>query len=298
MYKTVVLRTEDFPAFDRFLTPHTPWLYFMRSNIRRAGLNFYGEPYQAEYLAVLRDNAICGVIAHSWLGSLQCFIPDYKSAPALFEGLTGLRRRHPRPITCLLGVPDHVELLHRHYDFYPKHFRDRNGLEDLYSLTLVEMKVPPLLQQQGVRVRLAAMRDAELLIGWRCDFNVEAIGERRSEEMVAKARTEIERRIDEADLYLLEIDGQVVSFCGAGGFLQNWKIVGPVWTPPALRGKGYARAVVAGALQKLQANGTRHTVLFTGNPLAARAYQAIGFVRIGDWRLDYFKTPITTLPDN
>lgn len=296
MYKTSVLRTEDFSAFDRFLTPHTPWLYFMRSNIRRAGMSFYGEPYQAEYLAVWRDGEMCGVIAHSWLGSLQCFIPEYESAPTLLKGLADLRRQRPRPMTCILGIPDHVELLHRYYDFYPRHFRDRDGLDDLYTITLAEMRLPQALTEAECRVRLATVQDTELLIAWRCDFNVETIGERRGEEMMAKARTEIERRIDEADLFVLEIGGAVVSFCGAGGFLQNWKIVGPVWTPPELRGRGYARAVVAGALQKLQAKGTRHAVLFTGNPHAARAYQAIGFDRIGDWKLDYFKTPLTTLP--
>lgn len=296
MFRTAVLRTEDFPAFDRFLAPHTPWLYFMRSNIRRAGMSFYGEPYQAEYLAVWQDAAMCGVIAHSWLGSLQCFIPDYESAPALLKALAELRRQRPRPITCMLGVPEHVELLHRYYDFYPKHFRDRNGLEDLYTLTLVDMKMPQALSDQTCRVRSANARDMQKLIEWRCDFNVETIGERRGKEMIAKARAEIERRIDEADLYVLEANGQIVSFCGAGGFLQNWKIVGPVWTPPEFRGRGYARCVVAGALEKLQARGTRHAVLFTGNPQAARAYQAIGFTRVGDWKLDYFKTPLTTLP--
>ena len=63
--------------------------------------------------------------------------------------------------------------------------------------------------------------------------------------------------------------------------------VGGVWTPPALRNRGYGRAVVAGALLTARAEGARRGVLFTAetNVAAQRAYEALGFARSGDWAL-------------
>ena len=54
--------------------------------------------------------------------------------------------------------------------------------------------------------------------------------------------------------------------------------VGGVWTSPELRGRGHARAVVAGALLVARSAGARRGVLFTGerNIPALRAYRALG----------------------
>ena len=67
--------------------------------------------------------------------------------------------------------------------------------------------------------------------------------------------------------------------------------VGGVWTPPQLRNRGYARAVVAGALLAVRAAGVRRSVLFTAeaNLPAQRAYAALGFTRIGDWALIFLR---------
>jgi predicted GNAT family acetyltransferase len=58
-----------------------------------------------------------------------------------------------------------------------------------------------------------------------------------------------------------------------------------VYTPPSLRGRGYARAVVAGSLLAARARGVRQAVLFTGkdNDHAQRAYRALGFTVVGDY---------------
>jgi hypothetical protein len=61
---------------DAFLAPHTPWAYFMRSNIRRGGVDYQGQQYQADYFGVWRDDELCGLLAHSWIGSVQCFLPQ------------------------------------------------------------------------------------------------------------------------------------------------------------------------------------------------------------------------------
>ena len=63
--------------------------------------------------------------------------------------------------------------------------------------------------------------------------------------------------------------------------------VGGVWTPPETRGRGYARCVVAGSLLHARAQGVTRALLFTmeSNVAAVRAYEALGFRRIGDYGL-------------
>lgn len=61
--------------------------------------------------------------------------------------------------------------------------------------------------------------------------------------------------------------------------------VGGVWTPPALRGRGYARAVVAASLLIAREQGVTRAIVFTGedNIPAQRAYVTLGFRRVGDY---------------
>jgi predicted GNAT family acetyltransferase len=55
--------------------------------------------------------------------------------------------------------------------------------------------------------------------------------------------------------------------------------VGPVYTPPAARGRGYGSAVTATASQAAIDAGASHVVLYTdlSNPTSNAIYQAIGY---------------------
>jgi uncharacterized protein len=66
--------------------------------------------------------------------------------------------------------------------------------------------------------------------------------------------------------------------------------VGYVYTPPALRGRGYASACTAALTQRLIEEG-RTCFLFTdlANPTSNKIYQAIGYHPVCDfeeWRFD------------
>ena len=59
--------------------------------------------------------------------------------------------------------------------------------------------------------------------------------------------------------------------------------VGPVYTPPEHRGRGYASAAVAGVSERLLEQGVR-VCLFTdqANPTSNRIYTALGFEPVVD----------------
>jgi predicted GNAT family acetyltransferase len=61
--------------------------------------------------------------------------------------------------------------------------------------------------------------------------------------------------------------------------------VGPVYTPPGLRGRGYAGAVTAEASRAALAAGATEVVLFThlANPTSNALYQRIGYLPVADF---------------
>lgn len=78
--------------------------------------------------------------------------------------------------------------------------------------------------------------------------------------------------------------GRPVSLTGAGGLTPNGIRIGPVYTPPELRGRGYASNLVARVSQLQLDRGRTFVFLFTdlANPTANKIYQAIGYESVND----------------
>jgi uncharacterized protein len=60
--------------------------------------------------------------------------------------------------------------------------------------------------------------------------------------------------------------------------------IGPVYTPPALRRRGYASALVTELSRRLLDSGREYCVLYTdlANPTSNRIYQEVGYERVCD----------------
>ncbi|MFG3505834.1 GNAT family N-acetyltransferase [Streptomyces sp. NPDC047821] len=60
--------------------------------------------------------------------------------------------------------------------------------------------------------------------------------------------------------------------------------VAPVYTPPALRGRGYAGAVTAAVSRAARDAGARQVLLFAdvANPTSTALYQRIGYRPVAD----------------
>lgn len=69
--------------------------------------------------------------------------------------------------------------------------------------------------------------------------------------------------------------------------------IGGVFVPRTARKKGYARHVVASHLAEARARGIKRAILSSASDAAGRAYEAIGFQRIGTYRIVLFKSPAT-----
>jgi predicted GNAT family acetyltransferase len=112
-------------------------------------------------------------------------------------------------------------------------------------------------------------------------FQDEAIGG-RSHRSADDAVDDYLARTD-GGVYVWE-DGEPVSLAGYGGPTPNGIRIGPVYTPPAYRGRGYASALTAELTSLLLSSGRRFCFLFTdlANPTSNRIYERIGYEPVTD----------------
>jgi hypothetical protein len=143
-------------------------------------------------------------------------------------------------------------------------------------------KVIPPQPADGV-MRIAAEEDQNLLADWLTEFQAEALGQTVD---LSAMRTFAARWIARQGraMYLWFVDGHPVSMVGVSGETPNGIRVAPVYTPRALRGRGYASALTAAVTQAQLDGGKRYCFLFTdlANPTSNHIYQAIGYRAVSD----------------
>ena len=130
-------------------------------------------------------------------------------------------------------------------------------------------------------LRLSSLRDMHYLPFWMKAFTDECFHENAPLDE-ASARYCVDRGM----MYILEDGGQPVSMAGSSRQMPHGRAVGPVYTPPYLRGKGYATACVALLSRLILEKGNDYCALFTDleNPISNSIYQKIGYYPICDFR--------------
>jgi uncharacterized protein len=148
--------------------------------------------------------------------------------------------------------------------------------ERVYELTQV---IPP--GPVSGDLRPATLSDRALLVDWMDRFAIEAQGLRDRERAARLVHGRL--RSLEPSLYLW-VDGEPVAMAGASGPTPTGIRIGPVYTPPQWRGRGYASACVARLSQQQLDAGRERCFLFTdlSNPVSNSIYRAIGYRPVCD----------------
>jgi predicted GNAT family acetyltransferase len=156
--------------------------------------------------------------------------------------------------------------------------------QGVYALEQVEPTTPA-----AGSPRAATAEDRELVLRWWLAFGDEVLHEGGPGR--ESAATMVDHRLASAaaGIMLWEDEGEPVSFAGWGGRTPNGIRVGPVYTPPELRGRGYATAVTADLSQglldgRLFDGGRRFCSLYTdlANPTSNAIYERIGYRRVAE----------------
>lgn len=141
--------------------------------------------------------------------------------------------------------------------------------------------VVPVKDVSGT-MRRATEADRDLLIHWYDAFNHEAMPDGIHQNPAQWVDAMLSSPV--RDLFLWEDGGERVTLVGHSGNTPHGARVGPVYTPPPLRRRGYASACTAAASQALLDAGRRFCFLFTNlaNPTANHIYQTIGYRPVCD----------------
>jgi RimJ/RimL family protein N-acetyltransferase len=276
----------DEERLDAFLAGHSDSSMFLRSNWRRAGMADRGGRLEGTYVARLDGGAIAAVAAHYGNGMIAL------QAPAGGAGMLAVEvaRATGRPIEGLVGPRAQVVEAREALGMAGR-ATALDTREDLFALELDALVVSDALREGRVVCRRAGHEDREIAGDWRVAYAIEAVGSQPAPRVDEEARGSIAQAIERRELWLLCVpDGAPLAMSALNASLPDRVQIGGVYTPPALRGRGHGGDVVAGQLLELRAEGMRRAVLFTDeeNHAAVRAYQRIGFVRVGDYGLVLF----------
>jgi hypothetical protein len=136
-------------------------------------------------------------------------------------------------------------------------------------------------------MRLATPADRLLVIGWVRAFAREALAGGDDTDG-SRVERNVDARLEAADagIALWEVGGLAVSLAGFSGRTPNGIRIGPVYTPPEHRTRGYATAVTAAVSQLLLGRGHRFCFLYTdlANPTSNSIYARIGYEPVCDSR--------------
>jgi ribosomal protein S18 acetylase RimI-like enzyme len=127
--------------------------------------------------------------------------------------------------------------------------------------------------------REAGDDDLELVFDLFTAFATESL---HGNETIERSHIEARLASPEGGVGLWTDDGSVVSVCGYGSPTPNGIRIGPVYTPPELRGRGYATSLTAEVSERRIAAGRRFCFLYTdlANPTSNAIYERIGYRRV------------------
>jgi predicted GNAT family acetyltransferase len=154
-----------------------------------------------------------------------------------------------------------------------------NMRQGVYALDQVEL-VPSVPGS----ARVATQHDRDLALRWWIAFGEEVLHEGGPGRERAEASLDHKLSDPASGILLWEDGGEPVSLAGWGGPTPNGIRIGPVYTPPELRGHGYATAVTAELSQRQLDGGRSFCFLYTdlANPTSNAIYERIGYRRIAE----------------
>ena len=133
-------------------------------------------------------------------------------------------------------------------------------------------------------LRPGVQAEEALLVRWYRQFCRELELEEENHRLL------VHHKIADGRLYVWE-NGRTVSMAGCVGETVNGARLGPVYTPPNLRRRGYATSCVAALTRLLLDSGNAYCFLYAdlANPTSNGIYRQIGYRPVCDsqiWRFD------------
>jgi RimJ/RimL family protein N-acetyltransferase len=136
------------------------------------------------------------------------------------------------------------------------------------------LRAPPRYPGAPGGARPVGSDDAAVLFDWTLAFMREAV-----QHDPVPTREQVERHMLGRGHTFWIVDGVPVSMAAIARRLRDSAAISAVYTPPALRGRGYAGSAVAAVVEQIFAEGRSTACLYTDlrNPFSNRCYAKVGF---------------------
>ncbi len=268
---------EDADAIERFLSRYSETSMFLRSNLAECGIGNREGAHATDYILWREDDDIRAVFGLTRSGYLLVQMPD--RVPDLATLIPFWAGRH---VLGMSGASDQVGNVLPALGLLP----DQDDLVEDEPLLVLDLHD---LATGDDTLRAVCSGDGDILSNWFCSYG--------KETGLPFSKVDIERRVQSALVdglvQILESEGQPIAMTSVNAAVENTIQIGGVFVPRSVRNRGYGRRVVAAQLAQARDNGVRCAILFAANKAAEAAYAAIGFRRIGTYRVVMFNTPRT-----
>ncbi|MFJ9587353.1 GNAT family N-acetyltransferase [Streptomyces acidicola] len=250
--------------------------------LRTRGMRVYGE--EAPYFAWLTDPE--GAVRATALRTPPYPLNLTAAAPEAADALAGRLAETGEALPGVMGpsraAAEFAAAWERRTGVVAR-LAMRQRLYRLGALTVPEPAPPG-------KARHAGEGDHELLVRWYGEFCADRGAPRHDPDAWVAAR------LAYGGLMVWELpDGTPVAMAGGMAEVAGQVRVAPVYTPAALRGRGYAGAVTAEVSRAALAKGADQVLLFTdlANPTSNGLYQRIGYRPVQDFATREFTAPAT-----
>lgn len=266
----------DLPQIKSILQAHRDQTMFARGNLLDHGLD--GDAPKA--MRIWWDGENLFPISNSGVAfPIGLRHPDWAALRPLLRGVNMNGFLGPKDwVAGLREAMGHADTPLRMLDIEPQFLL---ALGDLIMPDVTGFSLTPILPGELPRV-----------IGWRTRYLIETMGVSEADAPV-QAANEIAAYVSGDSHRVLWHGDTPVAMTGFNARVEDCVQIGGVYTPPALRGRGYARRAVAMHLVEARANGAARSVLTAANEIAARAYIALGYHKIGEFCFCIFAEPQT-----
>lgn len=169
--------------------------------------------------------------------------------------------------------------------FYADAFADAYGKRVTGEVGMIVHRLTSVndLPLASGHLELADEDDIELLTEWAVNFEKDAhIAPVQPREVILRS---VQTRVDTGDFFKWMDKGEIVSIAAIVRKTRHIGLVGLVYTPDELRGKGYATSCVQKLSERILQKGFTQCGLFTdkANPTSNHIYQKIGYVPVTEF---------------
>lgn len=283
MSKPLLLNSSYREQIDIYLSPYTYYCMFMRSNIYNSGVEYANKPFHGDYYGSFSENgSLNGVLAHYWNGNIMMQTDDLDILSELVNKFT---QTNTREIRGVLGEEEQASFVINKLGIDSSKFAV-NYAEDLFSIQLQAVIEPRNLKKSHYKIIPAFKVSAPTLKNWLSAYHIEALGANNTSPKFAETiEMDVQNTLKSHNRWVLIHEEIPVSLCGFNAELPDAVQIGPVFTPIEFRNKGYARVLLYLCLRQAKNNQINKAVLFTNDDYASRVYTALGFEKVGKYRL-------------